>query len=211
MKIILIFTVAALLALATYSVLARIKGLTGTRNAVTVSVLALLAAGLSLTVFFTSDIESKNKQQNSADLEAMVGAPAPDFEGVKPDGSPAKLSDYLDGDGYVLLDFWASWCGPCKASEPIIRGFVEKYSTQGLTVIGVNCNDKMEDALKTIEEDNMTWDIIITEKRSAVSLYNCTGIPSCYLIGPDGNIVIAGMHPVRLKDVIGNYFNGEEE
>ena len=199
-----------LLVLGLFAVSTVRKGLSSKRNAkpvvIIMSIMALLCLGLGIWgVQLKKDADESAQKRQSIEQarEQMQGLPAPDFEGVTPQGDSIHLSDFIGKGQYVLLDLWASWCGPCKRYLPIIRGFDEKYPN--LTVIGVNVNDKMDDALKAISDENMTWDIIITEGSTVTKLYNCIGIPSCYIIDPDGIMVVAGMHPANLESEIENY------
>lgn len=211
-----IIVCAVLLALGLLAVGIVRKGLSSRRNALPVVIIlattALLCLGFGIWgIQLRKDAEESAQKRESIEQARvqMLGLPAPDFEGVTPQGDTVRLSDFIGNGQYVLLDLWASWCGPCKRYLPIIRGFDEKYPN--LTVIGVNVNDNMPAALKSINDENMTWDIIITEGSSVTELYNCVGIPSCYIIDPDGIMVVAGMHPADLESDIENYITPSNE
>ena len=106
------------------------------------------------------------------------------------DGSPASLSDYVGKGKYVIVDFWASWCGPCRGETPNLRKVYDKYHGDKFDVVSVAVWDKREATLKAIEEDDIVWNTIV-EDTSAVSckLYGIDGIPQIMLIGPDGIIL----------------------
>ena len=145
---------------------------------------------------------------------SAVGAIAPDFEKVDKEGKPIRLSD-LRGK-YVLLDFWGSWCGPCRASHPHLKELQAHYAPKGLEVINIaseNGSKAREIWLKAIEEDGMTWTQILNnegrEKCDVVTLFGITAFPTKVLIDPEGKIIVKAVGesaPIdsKLKEVFGN-------
>lgn len=176
----------------------------------------LIASGITGVSFaYMPDDETKQiiKEQRAAAekaIEEMKGQQFIDFSGKSPEGQEVSLSDFAGKGHYVLIDFWASWCGPCKSSIPIISAADKKYRGQGLEIISVNCWDKSDDAMKEIRKGKMTWNIIITEESSATSLYHVNAIPSCFLIDSEGIIVEVGFHPNFLPDILKKYFDHDE-
>lgn len=177
---------------------------------IVLSVAGLLILGLGMIPYKENPQAQKIAAMKEA-LQEMPGTEAPGFSGTKADGSEKSLSDYIGKGNYVLLDLWASWCGPCKKFMPIIHDVYEEYSDKGLVVLGVNVNDDPQKARDFIANSDMEWDVIITEGDSVLKMYNCSGIPSCYLISPEGIILEAGVHPVNLKETIKKYFENEQE
>jgi len=176
---------------------------------ITLSASGVLIPCLGMIPYDEDSIMNKMAEVKQS-LQEMPGSPAPEFSGTTLDGREMSLSDYTGKGNYVLLDFWASWCSPCKKFMPIIRKTYDEYSAKGLVIIGVNVNDKSEKAREYIEHSDMVWDILITEGSSVMSLYKCTAIPSCYLVSPDGIILEVGVHPIRLKETIKKYFEDEQ-
>lgn len=101
-----------------------------------------------------------------------------------------NFSDIVGKGKYVLVDFWASWCGPCKAEMPNIKKVYDKYGKKNLVVLGVNVWDKHDAALKCMEEHKMVWShIYASENNDATTLYGISGIPTLILFAPDGTIL----------------------
>ncbi len=111
-----------------------------------------------------------------------------DFAGVDDDNKAVKLSDYVGKGKYVIVDFWASWCGPCRREIPNIKKLREMYSDKELTIIGVAVWDQMDKHLASVKKEGVTWPQIFN-KQEATELYAIKGIPQIMLFAPDGKIV----------------------
>ena len=122
-----------------------------------------------------------------------AGQPFVDFTIVQdpenPETSTVKLSDYVGKGKYVLVDFWASWCGPCKAEIPNIKAVYEKYAGEDFDVLSVAVWDKPKDTAKAAAELGITWNQIINAQQVPTDLYGIDGIPHIMLVGPDGIIL----------------------
>lgn len=112
-----------------------------------------------------------------------------DFTITNEKGEVQKLSDYVGKGDYVLADFWASWCGPCRAEIPNIKKIYDKYNGKGLTVLGIAVWDKPEDTRKAIEDLQIPWQQITNAGTVPTDLYGINGIPHIILFGPDGKII----------------------
>jgi len=129
-----------------------------------------------------------------AEENASVGKPAADFVKTDRDGHTIRLSDYKGK--YVLLDFWGSWCGACRASHPHLKKLNAEYAPKGLVILGIaEENSTNRDAwLKAIREDGLPWTQIMNDegksRSDVVSLYGIKGFPTKILIGPDGKILL---------------------
>ena len=121
------------------------------------------------------------------------GQPAPDFSLETPDGSRLALSD-LRGK-YVLLDFWASWCRPCRASFPEMKKIYARFKDKGFEILGVTNDSRREDWLKALEQDQLPWKQVIDEfpepykPARVITMYAAPYLPTLILIGPDGKII----------------------
>jgi peroxiredoxin len=150
----------------------------------------------------------KTLQELVQTLELVnVGKPAPDFTLDTPDGNTVKFSDKL-GKGYVLLDFWAAWCGPCRRENPNVVRVFNKYKDKGFDVVGVSLDHSKDAWLKAIAKDSLAWthvsDLKYWESEPA-KLYGVRAIPSNFLIDRDGVIVAKNLRGEDLDELLNKY------
>lgn len=100
-----------------------------------------------------------------------------------------KFSDFIGKGKYVLVDFWASWCGPCRREMPNLRNVYEKYHGDKFDMLSVAVWDKKEDTIQAAKEENIVWNQIIDAQRIPTEIYGIQGIPHIILFGPDGTIL----------------------
>ena len=115
-----------------------------------------------------------------------------DFSGYTLEGASSKLSDYVGKGKYVLVDFWASWCGPCKGEIPNLIELQNKFGGEKFMVLGVNVWDEETAFKAALEEEGITYPQIVVpqnNKDNATELYGIQGIPQIILFGPDGTIL----------------------
>lgn len=133
--------------------------------------------------------------------ETGEGKPYKDFE-VPYEGKTQTLSSLMKPGHYTLVDFWTSWCGPCRREIPVIKEILEEYGPKGLDVVGVAVWDQVPETLKAMEELEMTWPVIMDGKNIPTDMYGILGIPTIILIAPDGTIVSRGKQGDNLKAAV---------
>jgi thiol-disulfide isomerase/thioredoxin len=109
--------------------------------------------------------------------------------GGNPDGTDVKLSDYVGKGKYILLDHWASWCGPCKAEMPYIKKAYETFHGDRFDVVGIAVSDKREDSQKAIAQLELPWNQILDGGKLPSQHYGIDAIPHLILFAPDGTIL----------------------
>ncbi len=140
-------------------------------------------------------------------IATAVGKPFVDFEGKDAAGNPVKLSDYVGKGNYVVVDMWASWCGPCKREIPNLAELHNLYKDKGLTVLGIFVWDEEKNLEPTLKAENVTWAQIIDTEKKATEAYGVDGIPEIILIGPDGTILERdnAMRGTNMKNTVEKY------
>jgi thiol-disulfide isomerase/thioredoxin len=130
-----------------------------------------------------------------------IGTPAPEIVMNTPDGKPLALSS-LKGK-VVLVDFWASWCGPCRAENPTVVKAYNKYKSKGFDIYSVSLDKDLDKWKEAIKKDNLTWSNHVCDfkfwQSPVVALYNFDGIPYNVLIDKDGNILAKSLRGEDLE------------
>ncbi len=132
-----------------------------------------------------------------------VGKNFVDLKGKTPDGKDIALSDYAGKGKYVLVDFWASWCPPCRKEMPAVVSLYNKYKSKGFEIVGVSLDKTNEDWMKGIKDLKITWPQISDLKywQSDLSAaYAVNSIPHMVLIDKEGKIIARGINAHDLSD-----------
>lgn len=153
-------------------------------------------------------ISAETVKYNLDDLAARkVNVMATNFVQNTVEDKPVGIADFRGK--YVFVDFWASWCGPCRAENPNVLKAYNAYKDAGLEVLGVSFDDKKEAWIKAIKEDGMPWTQISALKgfeNEAAKIYNIQGIPSSLLINPDGEIIAYDLRGENLEKKLADIF-----
>ena len=144
-----------------------------------------------------------------AKAETSEGKHYKDFT-VTYNGKEEKLSDYVKPGRYTLVDFWASWCGPCIRQTKVIKELYNKYKDKGLDVLGVAVWDEPDNTLKAIKSHGLEWPCIINAQSVPTELYGISGIPCIILINPEGIIVSRDKQSQELIDDVDKAMAGFE-
>lgn len=116
-----------------------------------------------------------------------TGQLAPDFELPGRQGGAIRLGDYKGKT--VYLDFWASWCGPCKQSFPWMNDMQSRYGNKGLRVVAINVDQRTDDAKAFLNDNPARFDVAYDQAGKAPRSYAIKGMPTSVLIGPDGKVL----------------------
>ena len=125
---------------------------------------------------------------------------------VEYDGKTTRLSDYVGRGRYVLVDFWASWCGPCRQEIPNLIALYEKYKDEKFQMLGVAVQDNPEASLKAIDEMQIPYPQILNTQKIATDLYGIQAIPEIILFAPDGTILARGLRGEEIEQQLQNLF-----
>lgn len=154
----------------------------------------------------------KNFLKQVAYLEQIaIGKPAPELRLPDVNGNPIALSS-LKGQ-YVLLDFWASWCGPCRKENPFVVKAYNQYKDKGFTIYGVSLDKEKAPWVEAIAKDGLNWTQVSELKywsTVAVQLYRIEAIPSNFLIDKDGIIIAKDLYGAELEEYLKKLFTEQK-
>ena len=152
---------------------------------------------------------SAQQKQAQAGAQALVGQKFLDLEEPDQNGKMHKLSEYVGKGKWVLVDFWASWCNPCKVEMPNVVAAYKKYHAKGFEIVGLSFDRGKEEWVKAIKDWDMPW-IHLSDLKYwqsiAAQTYTVTGIPDNLLISPDGTIVARGLRGRALEAKLAEIF-----
>jgi peroxiredoxin len=150
---------------------------------------------------FDAQVAKMNQQQNAAAPQKWTGKPAPDFTLPDVNGKQIALSSFKGK--YVLVDFWASWCGPCRGENPNVVAAYNKFKDKNFTILGVSLDEKKDAWEAAIKKDGLTWSHVSDLKyweSSVVPLYGIGGIPYNVLVDPQGTVIGESLRGPELEE-----------
>ena len=135
-----------------------------------------LLTGLALAVLATSSLAASD----------LAGLPAPDFALKSSTGENLRLSEYR-GD-VVMINFWATWCGPCRQEMPLLDQLYSRYERVGFSLLGVNIDDDSKRAMDMIKELGVSFPVLFDVRKEVSQLYNVDAMPVTVLVDREGNV-----------------------
>ena len=118
--------------------------------------------------------------------EALPAEPAQAFSLAARDGSKISLSQYAGQ--VVMINFWASWCGPCRQEMPLLEGLYQRYESLGFALLGVNVDEDPTQALDYLDEVEVSFPVLLDTQNSVSKAYDVIAMPSTILVGRDGTL-----------------------
>jgi len=149
-----------------------------------------------------------NKTDNSSATKGTlinginVGQHFTDFELPAPQGDMLKLSDLVGQTDYLLIDFWASWCGPCIRSFTGLKSVYEKYHGNRFEILGISRDRNENDWQEAITKHNLSWKHVFDYYGRVTQIYNVSGIPCTILIDKNGKIVGRNLYITEIEDIL---------
>ena len=171
---------------------------------------AKLAAFDTMAVYANNELLKDAKETAALIKSLQPGNKAPDFVQNDPDGKPVKFSDIYSKNKLTMVDFWASWCGPCRAFNPDLVKIYKKFHKKGFEILGVS-HDKSYDAwVKGIKDDKLTWPQVSDLKdwdNEAGVMYNVSSVPYNVFVDQNGIIVGRGIGKKEVAAFIEEFLN----
>ena len=148
--------------------------------------------------------ESTLAQRIGSSLQAKLNtAEGKMFTDFEVDG--VKFSDFVGKGKYMLVDFWASWCGPCKREIPNIKAVYEKYAGEDFDILSVAAWDEPQASIDTAAAYGIKWNHMINTQKVATDIYGIDGIPHIVLFGPDGTILKRDLRGEGIEAEVSKY------
>lgn len=142
-------------------------------------------------------VDSLTKKENTSAGKMMT-----DFEFTDHEGKTHRLSDYAGKGRYTLVDFWASWCGPCIREIAVLKEIQKQYADAPLEIVGIAVWDKPDDTLRAAQRLEIPWTIVTNAQNVPTDAYGILGIPCIILFGPDGKIIFRDLQGDELRAAV---------
>ena len=153
---------------------------------------------------FPTDTRLKQiKSINDITLETSEGKPFKNFEMADVDGNMHSLAEYVSANKVTLIDFWASWCGPCRAEMPAVKAAYDAYKSKGFGIVGISLDNNKEAWTGAIKNLGLDWAHLSDLKgwnNEGAKLYGVRSIPATVLVAQDGTIIARNVRGEAIKE-----------
>lgn len=156
--------------------------------------------------FLSSTLMSRLKEYVDNAMNTVVGKKYIDFTMDTPEGKSVKLSDFVSKNKYTLIDFWASWCGPCRQEMPNVVAAYKEFKSKGFGIVGVSLDKDADKWKQAIKDLNITWPQMSDLKAwqcEGAALYGVRSIPATVLVDQEGNIVARNLRGDEISAKLG--------
>lgn len=147
-----------------------------------------------------SKVESITSDHRQMEQKLSVGSFAPNFSLPDPEGNLVQLSDFYGK--YVFLDFWASWCQPCRKENPDLVKIYDRFKNQNFEIVGIALDKKKDRWLNAVKSDGLEWPQLSDLKyfdSEIIELYGIVNVPTTLLLDPEGKIIAKNLHASDLE------------
>jgi thiol-disulfide isomerase/thioredoxin len=134
-------------------------------------------------------VQTQTAGQGQDERNPLLGKPAPAFATVNPEGKTVDLSNYL-GKDVILLDFWATWCGPCILAMPEVAGVAKEFKDRGLVFYAVNVGEDPDTVKEFLKKNKFDIPVAMDFERKIQDAFNAHGLPHTIIVGKDGRVQV---------------------
>jgi cytochrome c biogenesis protein CcmG/thiol:disulfide interchange protein DsbE len=165
--------------------------------------LIMIGMGLLVIAVVTAVVLlQQNPSENYSVVPSSVNFPAPELVLNDLSGGKVNISEYRDQ--IVMINNWATWCPPCKSEMPTLARYYQAHKEQGFILFGIEAGDPKDIVSHFVDENKITFPILLDPNNKSLTLFHNDSLPSSYVIGHDGNVILAWTGPINL-DMLEKY------